>query len=464
MLVAEDSLISDCLYGLADRTQKQYTCYLSLFLSYVYPHLKGKPEVQASQFLGKAREPGGADWAQEQFISLLKSLRYVKPSVYKNYYKALFCFCDNHGINLQWKRIRKRHIPKGGEIANDRAPTMEEIKQILRYADYRIKPLVLVTLSSGIRIGAWKYLQWKHVTPVDKECQNLDRDNPGEVAAAKLIVYAGEPDQYLGLITPEAFHELKVWMDTRKRAGEKISDESWLMRDTFPWDSGYGAANPQRLSESGIIKILRRAVIEQGVRGKPITAPDETKRYPFKVTHGLRKFFETKAYQGGMSRTDVYFLADHQMRIDSNYVRPTEQELIRSYFKIVNHLTIYSNRQMVIKEVSDNQLLLAAQIQSKNTEIAALREQTQIMSKQLADVIEQQQQHANTFDMKFVKLLDIVKTGLVDQDRDEATMSFISGEIVKMMPRKLTTKELQKIEEYRNLTGVFIDSTDSKGS
>jgi hypothetical protein len=28
------------------------------------------------------------------------------------------------------------------------------------------------------------------------------------------------------------------------------------------------------------------------------------------------------------------------------------------------------------------------------------------MSKQLADVIEQQQQHANTFDMKFVRLAD----------------------------------------------------------
>jgi hypothetical protein len=79
------------------------------------------------------------------------------------------------------------------------------------------------------------------------------------------------------------------------------------------------------------------------------------------------------------------------------------------------------------------------------------------MSKQLADVIEQQQQHANTFDMKFVKLLDIVKTGLADQD--EATGSFISREILKMMPRKLTTKELQKIESRRNLTGVFIDNT-----
>ena len=84
------------------------------------------------------------------------------------------------------------------------------------------------------------------------------------------------------------------------------------------------------------------------------------------------------------------------------------------------------------------------------------------MSKQLADVIEQQQQHANTFDMKFAKLLEIVKTDSVDQD--EATRSFISKEIAKMMPRKLTTKELQKIEAHHNLTGVFIDSTDSSGS
>lgn len=59
--------------------------------------------------------------------------------------------------------------------------------------------------------------------------------------------------------------------------------------------------------------------------------------------------------------------------------------------------------------------------------------------------------------MKFVKLLDIVKTGLAHQD--ETTRSFIRREIVKMMPRKLTTKELQKIEALRNLTGVFIEVT-----
>jgi hypothetical protein len=108
-------------------------------------------------------------------------------------------------------------------------------------------------------------------------------------------------------------------------------------------------------------------------------------------------------------------------------------------------------------DFAKNQQALVAEMQAKDQEIQGLRNQTQILNEQLVAVIEQQQQHANSFDMKLAKLLEIVKTGSVDQD--EATRSFISREIVKMMPRKLTTKELQKIEKYRNLTVVFIDST-----
>ena len=91
----------------------------------------------------------------------------------------------------------------------------------------------------------------------------------------------------------------------------------------------------------------------------------------------------------------------------------------------------------------------------KDQEIQGLRKQTQILNEQLAAVIDQQQQNANSFDRKFEELLKIVNTRF---HQDDAT-AVISGEIVKMMPRKLTTKELQKIESRRNLTGVFIDST-----
>jgi hypothetical protein len=80
--------------------------------------------------------------------------------------------------------------------------------------------------SSGIRLGAWDYLKWKHVIPRTNE--------KGDIVAAKLIVYAGEHDEYFSFLTPEAYFALEEWMDYRFSYGEEISGESWLMRDKFP--------------------------------------------------------------------------------------------------------------------------------------------------------------------------------------------------------------------------------------
>jgi hypothetical protein len=62
-------------------------------------------------------------------------------------------------------------------------------------------------ISSGIRIGAWNFLRWKHVFPI--------QDDDGQVIAAKLIVYGGEPQEYYSFITPTAYRLLKEWMDFR---------------------------------------------------------------------------------------------------------------------------------------------------------------------------------------------------------------------------------------------------------
>jgi hypothetical protein len=43
-------------------------------------------------------------------------------------------------------------------------------------------------VSSGIRIGAWDYLRWKHISPIS--------NNKGEIIAAKLLVYAGDSEEY----------------------------------------------------------------------------------------------------------------------------------------------------------------------------------------------------------------------------------------------------------------------------
>jgi hypothetical protein len=53
--------------------------------------------------------------------------------------------------------------------------------------------------SYRIRLGAWEYLKWKHVIPI------RDENDPSIIKAAKLVVYAGEPEQYYTFITSEAF-------------------------------------------------------------------------------------------------------------------------------------------------------------------------------------------------------------------------------------------------------------------
>ena len=43
-------------------------------------------------------------------------------------------------------------------------------------------------ISGGFRLGAWDYLKWKHVIPI--------KNKEDEIIAAKLIIYAGEPEEY----------------------------------------------------------------------------------------------------------------------------------------------------------------------------------------------------------------------------------------------------------------------------
>jgi hypothetical protein len=71
-------------------------------------------------------------------------------------------------------------LPEAKRAANDRVLTVEEIKKLVEYTDRAIRPIVYTMCSSGIRLGAWDYLKWKHVTPIENE--------KGEILAAKLKV------------------------------------------------------------------------------------------------------------------------------------------------------------------------------------------------------------------------------------------------------------------------------------
>jgi hypothetical protein len=77
----------------------------------------------------------------------IKSKEIVAITAY-NYIRSLKLFIDLifHISPINWKKIT-RGLPSRREIANDRAPTIEEIQKIIEYPDRRIKPLSLCMIS-----------------------------------------------------------------------------------------------------------------------------------------------------------------------------------------------------------------------------------------------------------------------------------------------------------------------------
>lgn len=190
-------------------------------------------------------------------------------------------------VLVPWKKIM-RGLPRSRSYANDRAPTIEEIKKITKYHDRRIKPIVYFMASSGIRLGAWDYLKWGHIKPIEPN---------GKIVAARIIVYAGEDGEYITFITPEAYFEIEGWINYRIECGESVTDESWAMRNlwevtspNYPEelaDRGLSTI-PLKLHSSDIKRLMERS---QGIRKK---SEKGKKRHQFQADHGFRKWFKTR--------------------------------------------------------------------------------------------------------------------------------------------------------------------------
>jgi integrase len=314
-------------------------------------------------------------WAFGSTIRYLQALkervetRKITAGTMKNRYQAVKLFCEMGDIAISWKKI-SRGIPRVRKFADDRAPTIEEIQKITEYPDRRIKAIVCTMASSGIRVGAWDFLRWKHIVPIERN---------GVIVAAKIIVYAGEEDEYFTFITPEAYHELEKWKEYRIHAGEQVTKESWVMRNTWNTKKGYTrglVSAPIKLQAEGVKRLVEDALWTQGLRKR---LEDNRKRHEFQTDHGFRKWFNTRCELAGMKPTHIQILMNHSLGISDSYLRPTEGEILEEYLKAVDFLTI-NNRHRLQKEVTDisqkakeENSLVNAKLQQRDNDIAELR-------------------------------------------------------------------------------------------
>ena len=326
-------------------TREKYLGRLAYFMAYV-GITEGNIENRCNVFGEKCK--ADQRWLVNNVIRYLHvnrervDRREISASTLSNYIKPIKLFCEQLEISLPWKRIM-RGMPKGRRYANDRVPTIEEIQRIVEYPDRRIKPIVYTMASSGIRLGAWSYLKWGHVSPIEKD---------GEIVAARLRVYAEEEDEYVTFISLEAWNELSKWVNYRQDSGEVITSDSWLMRNlwdvTTPKGAGFVSV-PKQLKPDGIKRLMERAIWAQGLRKK--LAPNK-KRHEFQANHSYRKWFKTRCEIAGMKPINIEKLMNHSVGISDSYYRATEQELLEDYLHATEYLSINGNETKITKEIS----------------------------------------------------------------------------------------------------------------
>jgi integrase len=318
-------------------------------------------------------------WCEELVYAYLSNLREqyedgrkISAGTIKNRKVVVKNLLEILKIPFDWKLV-SRGLPKPERYSNDRAPTLDEIRKIVEYNDRRIKPIVLTMSSSGIRLGAWEYLKWKHIVPIERE---------GKVICALIEVYAGTDSQYPTLVTKEAFDSLKGWMGFREASGEKINEESWVMRHYWDTKKGFThgvISNPVKLSKDGIKGLIDSALRRQGLRKNLI---DGKKRHEFKLNHSFRKWRETQLILAGLKQQDINILMGHaNSGMVDYYYRPwmsgdkkIDEYLVNEFLKASDNLSIQQEYRVAdrinsSKEVQDEITVMKARYEKDLTEM-----------------------------------------------------------------------------------------------
>ena len=301
----------------SDSTKESYCKKLSQFLDFCH--------LTPDELAVKTRK--NPKVFQDIFIDYVeKRRREVSGSTLHQFRDALKHFFDMNDIDdIKWSKIAKI-IPHAKKTGSDRAPTIEEVRTILEVADIRIKCIVLVCCSSGVRVGAFDGLVWGNLNPITQK---------DKIVAAKLVVYKGQPDESYTFVTAECYNALLQYRKLRESVGENITSSSPVIRDA--WDNN--RYRKQRYNDPAVaIPLTAKSIANQmGEFLKKIRLRESRTgpNYEFKQIHGFRKFFKTSA-ERAMKTLDVEKLMGHA----ENYYKPSEQYLLEEYLKAAPYLTI----------------------------------------------------------------------------------------------------------------------------
>ena len=244
----------------------------------------------------------------------------------------IYHFCQMNDVILNKKKIAK-YKPERMRVVNDRSYTDKEIAKILNVADIRLKLVILLMASAGLRAGAIPSLRLR----------NIDKNNN------KITVYEKTNDEYFTFCTPECRQAIDDYLIYRTRNGENLTPASYLIRQQFNINDII-KKSVKPIQVGSLMTIIKTITIRAGLRQtNHIGKENKKERKDIALTHSFRKFFTTMCIKAKVNPEIREMLLGHKIGLASAYYRPTEEEMFAEYQKAVNNLTINEENRLKIE-------------------------------------------------------------------------------------------------------------------
>jgi integrase len=215
---------------------------------------------------------------------------------------------------------------------------------MLEVCDERVKALILLLASTGVRIRAI----------VDLKLEDLISIPNHDIYRIK--VYSDSKQSYFVFITPEASKAINTYLSYRERYGEKLTLRSPLFRDQFDRNDPDSIHNVKSLKLRAVERLISRTIEKSGLRTVQRQTELQHDEHG-KITSGFRKFFDTQLIYADVRPAIKEMFMGHSIAYDDNYFKPSENDVLEEYLTAVDWLTINEENRLKkqVKELTRKQ-------------------------------------------------------------------------------------------------------------
>jgi integrase len=327
------------------------------------------------------------------------------------YLAAILAFYAMNDVILNGRKIGK-YLGERVRSHKDRAYTTEEISRAINVCDERLKVIILLLASSGMRIGALPGLQIKHLI-----------EHP-EFKVYRLTAYEGTREEYYTFCTPEAKQAVDEYLNYRKRCLEKLNPSSPLIREQFDRDDSFAVNHPRHMSKNGIQTLLKGVLVRAGLRAVQRETEIQYRkgriRKEVAMAIGFRKFCNTTLVRAKVNPLMKEMILGHRTGLDDNYFRPQPEEVLDEYLKAVNLLTINDENRLrtQVEELSaktkDDDFIIKTRLEGKDKEVQRLKDEMTLMQQTQKEVLDLLKNPAKLVDvLEKERLSEDIRKGLI---------------------------------------------------